>query len=271
MKAARFEYLSPSSAAEAANALAANGDSRLLAGGQSLCPMMNLRLATPAMLIDISRLPELRRIEDRGDHYEIGAAVTHAAIEDATLADGEMLSAVARDIAFRGVRNRGTIGGSVAHADPAADWPTALIALGAELRLLGPGGRRRIPMHRFMLGGFTSALEAGELIEAILVPKLSAGAVWGYHKICRKRGEFADAIGAVVLDPDRGHARVVAGAMNGAPLVLHDLARRVALDGAMGATEEQVGVAVSAAVSDRVAHRLHVVAVKRALARALPA
>ena len=276
MKSAPFAFVSPASAEEAVRAcVTADGESKLVAGGQSLGPMMNLRLATPSTLVEIRRIEALRRIEDAADHHAIGAGVTHAALEDGAhpLADGGMLRTVAGGIAFRGVRNRGTIGGSLAHADPAADWVTALTALGATLRLRGPSRRRDVPMPGFMLGAFTTMLEPDELIEAVLVPRLSAGAAWGYYKICRKTGEFAEAIGAVVLDPDRGFARIVAGAMSGAPALLPTLAQRVASEGAGAATLEAAGAALAEAAPDldRIAARLHAVAVKRALDQALGA
>lgn len=273
MKAAAFAYSAPASTDAAIRALGSDG--KVLAGGQSLVPMMQLRLATPAALVDVTRLPGLQGVEDKGASYSIGAAVTHAAIEDGLhkLDDGGMLAAVARNIAYRAVRNRGTIGGSLAHADPAADWVTALTALGADLALLGPAGRRVVPMERFILGAFTTALAPGELIGAVVVPKLSPGSAWGYQKICKKTGEFADAIGAVVLDPDRGFARIVAGALSGAPALLPGLAARVAQDGLEAATPEIIAEALSEAAPDldRVAMRLHGVAIKRALVQALGA
>ena len=266
MKAAAFDYAAPASPADAVNAM--GDDSKFLAGGQSLGPMMQLRLATPAALVDIARLPQLLRVEERGDHHAIGAAITHAAIEDGRfpLQDGGMLASVARNIAYRAVRNRGTIGGSLAHADPAADWVTTLIAIGADLALIGPGGARRVPMDGFILGAFTTALGPGEMIEAVLVPKLSASAVWGYNKICKKVGEFAEAIGAAVFDPARGYARIVAGATSGAPVILHDLARNVAQSGLAAATPEAIAAALPGL--DRVALRLHSVAIRRALSQA---
>ena len=273
MKAAAFDYIAPATPLDAVNAMRRDADCKYLAGGQSLGPMMQLRLATPAALVDIARLAQMQTVEDRGDHHAIGAAVTHAAIEDGrfVLADSGMLAAVARNIAYRAVRNRGTIGGSLAHADPAADWLSALTAIGADLSLIGPDGRRRVAMDGFILGAFTTALGPGELIEAVLLPKLSESAVWGYNKICKKTGEFADAIGAAVFDPPRGFARIVAGATTGAPILLHDLARLVAQSGIAAATPSVITAALAAAAPgfDRVALRLHEVAIRRALSQAL--
>src|SRR5262245_24945215 len=157
MKAARFDYLRPGDVGEALAALAkAEGGGKLLAGGQSLGPMLNLRLARPSLLIDVSRLESLARVDDRGAAFRIGAGVTHSQIEDmrGRLAGGEMLCEVAAGIAYRAIRNRGTIGGSIAHADPAADWPLALAAIGATINVRAVGGVRDIADEEVELGEF---------------------------------------------------------------------------------------------------------------------
>ena len=188
MKPAAFDYQRAASVTEA---LAAMRDPALpakpLAGGQSLGPMLNLRLARPARLIDISSIEELRRIEDCGAFVRFGAAVTHARIEDEAGAFGgiELLARVARGIAYRAVRNRGTIGGSLAHADPAADWPLVLAALGATIVVHGERGPRRIDAAAFMLGSYVTQLGEYELLTAVEIPKLSAHARWAYRKFCR--------------------------------------------------------------------------------------
>src|SRR5262249_555976 len=137
MKAARFNYARPRDAGEALAALAKAEGGKIVGGGQSLGPMLNLRLARPALLVDISRLKALQQMEDTGRTWHIGAGVTHARLEDARgrLSGGEMLCEVAAAIAYRSVRNRGTVGGSLAHADPAADWPLPLAALAASLTI----------------------------------------------------------------------------------------------------------------------------------------
>jgi carbon-monoxide dehydrogenase medium subunit len=133
------------------------------------------------------------------------------------------LPAVARAIAYRAVRNRGTIGGSLVHADPAADWISALATLGADAVVRGPAGQRRLPVERFMAGAFEAALEPDELLEAIRVPRLSPRRRrWGFYKFCRKPGEFAQAIGAVLYDPERALCRVVIGATESTPIVVPD-------------------------------------------------
>jgi carbon-monoxide dehydrogenase medium subunit len=229
LKAAAFDYVKPPDIAGALKALA-SGDAKLLAGGQSLGPMLNLRLVRARLLVDISDVPGLRSVEDRGNTLRIGASVTHAEIEDARkgLPRNSMLRAVAAGIAYRSVRNRGTIGGSLAHADPAADWPLALAALDAKVHIRGPRGARTVPAAEFLKGAFTTDLGDDELIEAIEVPKLSSAARWGYYKFCRKTGEFPEASAAIVIDPERRVARVLLGALNGAPRRCDALARDLA-------------------------------------------
>jgi carbon-monoxide dehydrogenase medium subunit len=273
MKAASFDYVAPSTVAAALDALAGSEDGRILAGGQSLMPMLALRLAAPELIVDLGGIAALRRVELAGERQVIGAMVTHAAIEDGLhrFADGGMLAAVAQGVAYRAVRNRGTLAGSIAHADPAADWPTALTALDAGVIVTGRSGQREIVLGAFFRGAFATALASGEIVTAIAVPKLSPAARWGYYKICRKAGEFPDAIGAVVIDPERRFARIVMGALDGPPLLLDDLARRVAAEGAAAANAGAVAEAVTAASPglDAVEARLHAVAVRRALGQAL--
>jgi carbon-monoxide dehydrogenase medium subunit len=266
MKAARFDYVRPGDVAGALAALAqADGGAKLVAGGQSLGPMLNLRLARPSLLIVISRLRDLQQIEDRGDAWRIGAGVTHACLEDAPLAGAPMLREVAATIAYRSVRNRGTIAGSLAHADPAADWPLALTALGASVDIRGPRPRR-LPIAQFLLGTFTTALEPSELIVAIEVPKLSPAGRHGYYKFCRKTGDFAEASAAAVFDPQTGAARLYFGALRGTPQPLAALAQSVARDGKRPASETVAeAVRQSAPDLDPVEHRMATAAVTRAL------
>jgi carbon-monoxide dehydrogenase medium subunit len=227
MKPAPFDYARPSTLAEAIALLSCEDLSvKLLAGGQSLGPLLNLRLVQPDLLVDITAVPDLLRAESDGDGLVLGACVTHADIEDGRVPDptAGALPAVARAIAYRAVRNRGTIGGSLAHADPAADWISALAALGAAAILRGPAGQRRLPVERFMAGVFEAALEPDELLEAVHVPRLSPHRRFGFYKFCRKAGEFAHAIGAVLFDPDRAVCRAVIGATESTPIVMADAA-----------------------------------------------
>src|SRR5947208_8940656 len=147
MKSAAVDYVRPRSLAEAAALLAKHrAEARVIAGGQSLVAMMNLRVAAPGLLIDISRLPELSTASDDADAVTVGACVTHAAIEDGRVTDLSrgLMPRVAASLAYRAIRNRGTIGGSLALSDPAAEWPAVLTALNAVVMLCGPGGRRPV-------------------------------------------------------------------------------------------------------------------------------
>ena len=272
MKAAPFDYARPSSLAEALALLTSEERvAKPLAGGQSLGPMLNLRLAQPDLLVDITALPELRRAEAEDDGVLIGACVTHADIEDGRVPDPThgALVEVARAIAYRAVRNRGTIGGSLAHADPAADWISALAALGAEAVVRGPAGQRRLPIERFMAGAFETALAPGELLEAIRVPRLSPRRRWGFYKFCRKAGEYAHAIGAVLFDPERVVCRAVIGATEAAPIVLADAAPlfdgRPA--GLAGTFDRDVAARLldERGISDPFERQIHVVALERAV------
>jgi len=233
MKPVDFDYEKPSRL-EDAIALLSVSNARVLAGGQSLGPMLNLRLARPTLLVDIAAIRELQTAEQDVGALTLGACVTHTAIEDGRVPDvtNGALASVAGGIAYRAVRNRGTIGGSLAHADPAADWVTCLSVLGADAVIAGPSGERRVPVSDFMVGAFETALQAGEMLRAVSVPALSASAKWGYYKFCRKAGDFAEAIGAVLQD--RGVTRTVLGATNGPPVVIegdyNDDAVRAAID-----------------------------------------
>ena len=225
MKAAPFAYERPSNL-KAAVALMAetNGAAKIMAGGQSLGPMLNLRLVQPDMIIDITGLSELKQADRDGGELVIGACVTHGDIEDGRVPDvtRQAMKRVAGGIAYRAVRNRGTIGGSLSHADPAADWVSALPALGAKVRLRGHSGYRDIAVEDFMTGALESALQANELVESVRIPTMRASAHWAYVKACRKPGEFAHAIAAVLIDPEAATARVVLGAIEAPPVVLRD-------------------------------------------------
>jgi aerobic carbon-monoxide dehydrogenase medium subunit len=186
-------------------------EARIIAGGQSLGPMLNLRLASPKRLIDISHIDELGRAVLDGGELVVGPCVTHARIEDGEIPDATrgLMQHVARGIAYRAVRNRGTIGGSLAHADPAADWVATMLALGARIALRGHGGERMLAIDEFITGPLSTAMSAGEAISAIRIPRLAIGARWGYGKFARKLGDFAESMAVVVVDRSRDCCRVV--------------------------------------------------------------
>jgi carbon-monoxide dehydrogenase medium subunit len=274
MKPAPFDYVRPKDLPEAIAMLSREqGMVKLLAGGQSLGPMLNLRLARPRLLIDITRLEALREITDIGLAWRIGAGVTHARIEDmrGKLPGAEMLCRVAAGIAYRSIRNRGSIGGSLVHADPAADWPIVLMALGSGVNIRSSQGARNIPADRFVQGTFTTELADNEIVESIDVPKLSRSGHFGYFKFCRKTGEFAEANAAVVFDPERGIARMFVGAIGGYPRPLTELAREIAKHGSAAASKSAISAAVAVAEPslDHVAHRMGSAAVMRALDQVL--
>jgi aerobic carbon-monoxide dehydrogenase medium subunit len=227
MKAAAFAYERPSDLNAALTLLAkTNGTAKIIAGGQSLGPMLNLRLVEPDLIVDITGLSELKQAERSGDKLVIGACITHGDIEDGRIPDvtrGAM-QRIAGAIAYRAVRNRGTIGGSLSHADPAADWVSVLSALGAKVMLRRVAGTRDLAVEKFVTGALESALLPGEIVEAVHVPVMAPSARWGYVKACRKPGEFAHAIAAVLIDPEAATARAVIGALHAAPIVVGDAA-----------------------------------------------
>ena len=195
---------------------------RPLAGGQSLVPMLNLRLAPVGKLVDLGRIDALKGAEEQGDRIRYGALLPHAAFEDRRVPDGSngLMPFVGGQIAYRAVRTRGTIGGAISLADPAADWLTTIVALEAEVALIGPRGRRSISAADFVTGPYMTALDHAELIEAIIVPRRPKGERWGHYKATRKIGEYGESMAVALFDKDSGKGRVVVGAVDGAPLVL---------------------------------------------------
>lgn len=269
MKAPAFDYLRPATIAEAVAALAEGaGGARILAGGQSLVPMLNLRVAFAETLIDIGAIADLRAVVDEGETVLIGAGVTHATLEDGTIGDHwrGMPAFVARDIAYRAVRNRGTLGGSLCHADPAADWPVAMMALGATMLLAGPDGERALAAKDFSVDVFTTALEEDEMLTGIRLPKLSPSARWSYRKMRKKAGAFGEAIAAVVHDPARGFTRVVAGSSAvGGPCRLEALEGAVALGSLAAEAAIRTALAEREPDLDRYGMQIHATCLRRAM------
>jgi carbon-monoxide dehydrogenase medium subunit len=222
MKPAPFTYWAASSSPEAVHALAKEAPPRILAGGQSLVPMLNLRLAPADALLDITRIAELRAVEETINSVRYGALTTHASFEDGLVPDASngLMPHAAGNIAYRAVRTRGTIGGAIALADPAADWVTVCIALESVLHLQSASGKRKMQVEEFILGPYLTAIAEGELISTIEVPKRSASERWGYHKVVVKTGEYAESMAVALLDRARGFARIVLGATDGAPIVM---------------------------------------------------
>ncbi len=197
-----FEYHRPDSLHDAVSLLNEHGDNaKILAGAHSLLPAMKLRLAQPKVIIDLGRLAELNFIQEREGRIVIGAMVTHHEIETSSLVRLKcpLLHAVAPQIGDPQIRNRGTLGGSLAHADPAGDWPAAILALDAEIQTLGPEGPRTIPARKFFVDLFQTALHPNEIISEILVPCTSNSVA--YVKSAQRASGFAIAGVAVVIDP----------------------------------------------------------------------
>jgi carbon-monoxide dehydrogenase medium subunit len=219
-----FDYHVPRSVGEAVTLLAQLGDdAKLLAGGHSLLPMMKLRFAEPAALIDLNRIDELRGVREEGGRVRIGAMTTeNQLIASALLRDKvPLLAEAARQIADPQVRNRGTIGGDIAHGDPANDHPAIALALDASFVLAGPRGEREVRASDFFLGTFMTALAADEILTAILVEPFAPNTGYAYAKLKRKTGDWATAAAAVVLRLNGGQvATVRIGLTNVAPTAL---------------------------------------------------
>lgn len=191
---APFDYIAPQSLDEALHALAAHGEeAKLLAGGHSLLPLLKLRLANPKLLIDLSKVPGLSGISQQDDQIVVGALTTHYQIESSKLLNSKspLLPETARFIGDVQVRNCGTIGGSLVHADPSADWPAAILALGGELKLSGPKGERQIAAEEFFLGPMTTAIEPTEILTEIRVPVSSRRYGSAYLTLAQPASGFA--------------------------------------------------------------------------------
>lgn len=209
-----FDYHAPSTADEAVSLLAEHGDdAKLLAGGQSLIPLMRFRLADPARLVDLNGLAELAGLEEADGQLRIGAMTRHADVEHSELAAARypLLAEAAALIADPLVRNRGTVGGSLVHADPAGDWGAVMLACGAELVVRSADGERTIPIDDFYFGPFTTSLDRGELLTEIRLPRPGSRSGGAYQKLERKVGDFATVAVAARLELDEDGAVASAG------------------------------------------------------------
>jgi aerobic carbon-monoxide dehydrogenase medium subunit len=207
VKPAPFAYHRPASLDEALALLDRYGpDGRVLAGGQSLVPALNMRLATPAALIDINRLPGLGGISLEPEGLVIGALARHEAVVDSSLVahHAPLIAQAMPHVGHRAIRTRGTVGGSIALADPAAELPACLVALGAGVRVLGRGGPRVIPAARFFRGIYTTDLQPGEIVTAVVVPPIQSGWRSRFNELARRHGDYA-------LVGLAAHCRVEAG------------------------------------------------------------
>jgi carbon-monoxide dehydrogenase medium subunit len=277
---AEFTYHRPTTVGEAVALLSELEESRPLAGGHSLLPAMKLRFSVPEALVDLGRIPELQSIAPDGGGIRIGATATHASIASSRLVqDGAAaLAEAAAVIGDRQVRNRGTIGGSLAHSDPGADYPTVVTALGATITGVGTGGPREIAAADLFTGLFATALEPGELITSVLVPAAGAGTGSAYVKHKHPASGYAVVGAAAVVTVDGGsctRARLVVGGVTGVPVGIptDGLVGTSGSADAIGAAATAVPGALANVLGDTYAsaeYRTHLATVlaKRALATA---
>ena len=232
MLPADFDYVAPGSLDEALGILADDPGARVLAGGQSLIPLLKLRLADASTLVDLRRLDELRYVRREGGRVAVGALTTHGEVAGADELRGGLraLAEAARSVGDAQVRNRGTLGGSLAHADPSADLPAAVLALDAELVARGPDGERTLAAADFFHGLWTTALGSGEVLTEIRLP-VADGAGGAYRKLEQKASGFALVGAAAVVETDGDACRRAAVAVTGAgsaPLRLPEVEARLA-------------------------------------------
>lgn len=194
MKPAPFEYYAPVEVGEAINLLAAAGpEAKVLAGGQSLVPLMNLRLAKPTALIDLNRVGDLRGVDAEDGWVTVGAMTRHREVAESPILRKHcpLVSDAASQIGYPAIRNRGTLGGTLAHADPASEMPAVAVTLQAELVLRSPRGERRVAAADFFISHFTTALEPDEILTEIRFPSSPPGSGWDFQEFSRKVGDFA--------------------------------------------------------------------------------
>lgn len=256
MKPARFDYHAPQSVDEAISLLSQHGDdAKVLAGGQSLMPLMAMRLARPPVVVDVNRIGELGYITPTdGGGLNIGALTRERAVElSSAVADRfPMLSAMVPHIGHFQIRNRGTVGGSIAHADPSAEWPAFAIASDAQIVLSSSSGSREVDAGDFFITYFTTAVEAGEMVTEIRLPGSGAGWGWGFEEVCRRHGDFAmtGAFTRVHLGGNGAcdDSRIVIFGVGGTPIRVESAEE--ALRGSDGSIEslQQVAAAVSDAL-----------------------
>jgi aerobic carbon-monoxide dehydrogenase medium subunit len=245
-----FDYVAPSSVDEAVSALSSGGeDAKVLAGGQSLIPLLRLRFAAPSVLVDLGRVDELRGIRDDGDALVIGAMTTHASVLSSPLVRSQapLVASATATVADRQVRHRGTFGGSLAHADPAGDLPAVALALDATMEIAGPGGRRTVPASEFFVDYLESAVGPDEVLVSVRVPKRPG---WGahYEKFNRVAQGWALVGAAALVRRENGsiaEARVVL--TNVGPTPVRAAAFEAALAGVSASDDAALAVAAASA------------------------
>jgi carbon-monoxide dehydrogenase medium subunit len=269
---ASFEYVRVGSAEEAIAAIGEHGDeAKFLAGGHSLIPLMKLRLAQPTVLIDIGRVTDLSYIRDGGDHVAIGALTRHMDIENSDLlqADVPLLAHAAHHVGDPQVRHRGTLGGTIAHADPASDLPATTLALGATYVAQGPNGSREIAASEFYTGFLESVLEPDEMLTEVRVPKMN-GAGWSFQKFNRRAQDWA--IVGVAAWRNNGDSGVALVNMSDTPVLASSVSSALAGGASVEDAAEQAAAEASPGsdLNASVEYREHLarVLVRRALTEA---
>ncbi len=255
MKPAAFDYVAPGSLEAAVQALvSANGEGKVMAGGQSLMPLLNFRMARPAVIIDLMRIPGLSSIRLKGDTVAIGALARHVDLEFSELIAEQLpvMAAAMPHVAHLAIRNRGTIGGSLSHADPAAELPMLAVFYGATIKVQGPNGKREISAEEFFVSALTNCLEPEEIVFEIDFPVLKGHSGWAFEEVARRFGDFALAAIALSFALDERRivdARVTAMGIGDTPLRLHQA--EATLNGSQGGAEDarRFAQAVRASVS----------------------
>jgi carbon-monoxide dehydrogenase medium subunit len=228
LKPAPFDYVAPTSLEAAVHALAAaDGDGKIMAGGQSLMPLLNFRMTRPTVVVDLMHIPGMSFIEARGDAIAIGSLTRHADLEFSDLIAKKLpvMSAAMPHVAHLAIRNRGTIGGSLAHADPAAELPMLALFYGATIRAQGPGGWRDIPAEEFFVSALANCLEPEEIVFEIEFPILASHTGWAFEEVARRFGDFALACVALSIELRDGRvadARVAVMGVAETPLRLYE-------------------------------------------------
>jgi CO/xanthine dehydrogenase FAD-binding subunit len=221
MKPAPFDYYAPESVDEAVSLLKKleddDIDAKILAGGQSLMPMLSLRMARPEALVDLGKIESLKYIREQDGAIHIGAMTSKRAAEDSALLQQKqpLLHVATQHIGHKQIRNQGTVGGSFAHADPAAEYGAVAQALGMDMVVVGPDGERVIPADEFYISFLTTDIEATEVLTEVRAPIMPAGTGWGFREMCRRQGDLAVAGAAVTLRMEAGHCADVVIAVFG--------------------------------------------------------
>jgi CO/xanthine dehydrogenase FAD-binding subunit len=262
MKPAAFDYVAPESLEDAVQALvSANGDGKVMAGGQSLMPLLNFRMTRPTIVVDLLRIPGLASIELKGNTVAIGALTRHADLEFSDLIATKLpvMAAAMPHVAHLAIRNRGTIGGSLSHADPAAELPMLAVLYGAKIKARGPNGCREIPAEEFFVSALTTCLEPEEIVFEIDFPVLKGHAGWAFEEVARRFGDFALASIALSFALREGRIadpRVAVMGVADTPLRLRKA--EDALNGAGGGAEIAARFADAVRASVSPSHDIHV-------------